>query len=221
MVYVPGGDFLMGATEGQGSLLLFSKPVHSVSLSGFWIGQTEVTQDLWIEVMGYNPSSYDFGGRIPVDSISWSECMLFIKKLNELTGQHFRIPTEAEWEYAARGGVNGKDKMFSGSDDDEEVAWHLDNNSTNLPHQVATKKPNGLGLYDMSGNVWEFCSDRYGDYSEEHQNNPKGPGPEKGSYRVIRGGCHRSPARDCRVSDRQSFSEDLPGSPFIGFRLAL
>ena len=185
MVEVRGGTFRMGATSEQGSDVDGNeKPVHSVTLSGYYIGKTEVTQALWKAVMGSNPS-YFKGDNLPVGYVSWNDCQEFIRKLNSLTGQHFRLPTEAEWEFACRGGNNSRGYKYSGSNYIDNVAWY-DGNSGKKTHPVATKSANELGIYDMSGNVFEWCADRYGDYSSGAQTNPKGP--YDGSYRVFRGG---------------------------------
>ena len=217
MVYVSGGTFTMGATAEQGSDARDSeKPIHKVTLSSFSIGRYEVTQEEWQAVMGNNPSRYK-GAKLPVENVSWNDCQEFIRKLNDLTGKQFRLPTEAEWEYAARGGNNSRGYKYAGSNDIGSVAWY-DSNSDRQTHPVGQKYPNELGLYDMSGNVWEWCSDRYGAYSSSSQVNPKGP--SSGSDRVRRGGCWLSNARNCRVSPRSYGSPDY-GFDDLGFRLAL
>ena len=215
MVWVEGGAFRMGATSEQGSDALdWEKPVHSVALSGYYIGKTEVTQALWKAVMGSNPSEFK-GDDLPVECVSWDDCQEFIRKLNSLTGQHFRLPTEAEWEFACRGGNKSRGYKYSGSNYIDNVAWY-DGNSGKKTHPVATKSPNELGIYDMSGNVWEWCSDWKGDYSSGAQTNPKGP--YVGSNRVHRGGSWDDNARHCRSSTRFSSS---PGDRFIHFGLRL
>ena len=199
MVEVRGGTLRMGATSEQGSEDCDNeKPVHSVTLSGYYIGKTEVTQALWKAVMGSNPSFFD-GDNLPVEWVSWNDCQEFIRKLNSLTGQNFRLPTEAEWEFACRGGNNSRGYKYSGSNYIDNVAWY-DGNSGGETHPVATKSSNELGIYDMSGNVWEWCSDRYAGYSSGAQTNPKGP--YDGSYRVVRGGSCDYYARCCRSSHR-------------------
>lgn len=199
MIPVEGGMFTMGATSEQGSdAYKDESPTHSVALSNYSIGQTEVTQALWQAVMGNNPSKFK-GDKRPVEKVSWEDCQQFISKLNSLTGKRFRLPTEAEWEYAARGGKQCKGYKYSGSDIISDVAWY-DSNSNKQTHDVATKKPNELGIYDMSGNVWEWCQDWYGKYSSESQNNPNGA--LSGSSRVDRGGSWLNSARNCRVSIR-------------------
>ena len=202
MVYVEGGTFRMGATEEQGEDAWdYERPVHRVTLSSYLIGKHEVTQALWEEVMGSNPSYDKQDGDYPVESVSWNDCQEFIEKLNDRTGMKFRLPTEAEWEYAARGGNRSKGYKYAGSNNLNEAGWY-DGNSGNHTHPVGEKKPNELGLYDMSGNVYEWCQDWYGDYMEESQTNPTGPQSGKGGYRVLRGGGRWSYARYCRVSLR-------------------
>ena len=199
MVYVEGGTFDMGATTEQGSDAEYREyPVHSVTLNGYYIGKCEVTQELWEAVMDYNPS-YIIGAQKPIDNLSWNDCQEFVSRLNSLTGMTFRLPTEAEWEYAARGGNQSSHYKYSGSNNIFDVAWYGDN-SGGSTHAVGTKSPNELGIYDMSGNVWEWCSDWYGGYSAGAQTNPQGP--SSGSYRVLRGGSWDDNARDCRVSLR-------------------
>ena len=201
MVEVRGGTFTMGATSEQASDAFDDeKPAHSVTLSSYYIGKTEVTQELWQAVMGSNPSYYK-GDRKPVECVSWDDCQTFISKLNSLTGKKFRLPTEAEWEFAARGGIKSKGYKYSGSNTLGDVAWY-DDNSGSTTHDVGTKNPNELGLYDMSGNVYEWCNDWYGYdyYGSSPSNNPIGPG--SGTHRVCRGGSWSGIARDCRSSDR-------------------
>ena len=216
MVWVDGGTFRMGATSEQGSEISDEKPVHSVTLSGYYIGKTEVTQALWQAVMGSNPSYFE-GDDLPVEQVSWDDCQEFIRKLNSLTGQNFRLPTEAEWEFACRGGNNSRGYKYSGSNYIDNVAWY-DGNSGDKTHPVATKSPNELGIYDMSGNVWEWCADWYGDYSSGRQTNPKGP--YDGSRRVGRGGSWFIGARGCRSSDRY-FDHPTVRYLNLGLRLAL
>ena len=218
MVYVKGGTFSMGATAEQGSDVYDDeKPVHQVTLSDYYIGKYEVTQGLWKAVMGSNPSYYKSGDNYPVEMVSWDEVQDFLTKLNALTGKHYVLPTEAQWEYAARGGVKSQGYKYSGSNELDDVAWHSGNSGYET-HPVGLKSPNELGIYDMSGNVWEWCSDWYGDYSSSSQTNPIGP--VNGSDRVIRGGCWGNRARDCRVSIRSFITPDLR-SNYIGFRVVL
>ena len=215
MVYVEGGSFDMGATSEQGSdAENDEKPVHRVTLSDYYIGECEVTQEMWEAVMGSNPSNFK-GAQNPVERVSWNDCQNFIKKLNSLTGRTFRLPTEAEWEYAARGGNQSRHYKYSGSNNIFDVAWY-DNNSGDRTHAVGTKSPNELGICDMIGNVYEWCSDWYGTYSAGVQTNPQGP--SSGSNRVLRGGSWLNYARYCRVSKRIYLG---PGSSYIGNGLRL
>ena len=217
MVYVSGGTFTMGATSEQGSEADdYEKPTHSVTLSSFYLCKYEVTQALWRAVMGNNPS-YFKGNNLPVENVSWNDCQTFISRLNNLTGKNFRLPTEAEWEYAARGGNRSRGYKYSGSNTLSDVAWY-DGNGGSETHPVGSKSPNELGLYDMSGNVWEWCSDRHGIYSSSAQTNPTGS--SSGSYRVLRGGGWFSDAMDCRSSYRGSLTPDYRNG-FLGLRLAL
>ena len=217
MVYVSGGTFKMGATPEQGwDAWSDESPVHEVQLSGYYIGKYEVTQALWESVMGTNPS-YSIGLNLPVENVSWKDAKKFIRKLNAKTGKSYRLPTEAEWEYAARGGNKSRGYKYSGSDDIGTVAWYRGNSESMTTHPVGTKAANELGIHDMSGNVYEWCSDWYGAYSADFQTNPRGP--SSGSYRVFRGGAYRTDAGNCRVSFR---SGDSPGDwdYYVGFRLA-
>ena len=199
MVPVEGGTFTMGATSEQGSdANEDEKPAHEVTLSDYCIGQTEVTQALWKAVMGSNPSDSK-GDNLPVEQVSWDDCQVFIQNLNQLTGKQFRLPTEAEWEYAARGGRKSRGYKYAGGNNIGLVAWCGDN-SGNRTHTVATKQANELGVYDMSGNVWEWCSDWYDGYQSSSQSDPQRP--SLGSCRVNRGGSCYCNAGDCRVSDR-------------------
>lgn len=213
MIAVEGGTFQMGSNSGDND----EKPVHEVRVNSFSIGQTEVTQELWEAVMGTNPSDFK-GNKKPVEKVSWNDCQTFIQKSNQLTGKQFRLPTEAEWEFAARGGTQSKNYTYSGSNNIEDVAWYT-NNSGNTTHDVGTKSPNELGIYDMSGNVYEWCQDWYGSdyYSSSVVNNPTGP--TSGSYRVDRGGSWLSNAAYCRVSLRSSLAPSFAYSN-PGFRLA-
>ncbi|MBR3915349.1 MAG: formylglycine-generating enzyme family protein [Bacteroidales bacterium] len=218
MIAVEGGTFQMGATSEQGSDANDNeKPVHPVTLSDYYIGETEVTQELWQAVMGSNPSYFSGYPQRPVEYVSWNDCQEFITKLNELTGKNFRLPTEAEWEYAARGGNKSQRYKYSGSNTIGNVAWY-DDNSGSETHDVKTKQANELGIYDMSGNVWEWCQDWYGDYSSGSQTNPTGP--SSGSVRVLRGGGWNYFATYCRVSYRLNCFPDL-GFHYFGFRLIL
>ena len=221
MIPVEGGTFQMGGNDSNAYDK--EKPVHQVTLSSFSIGQTEVTQELWEAVMGSNPSKFK-GSKLPVECVSWNDCQTFITNLNELTGKTFRLPTEAEWEYAARGGNKSNGYTYSGSNTIDDVAWYWDNipsqseGTTGCSAQpVATKAPNELGIYDMSGNVWEWCQDWYGSYSSESQTNPTGP--SSGAGRVKRGGSWYYYATNCRVSYRD-YSNPTLTSSHLGLRLA-
>lgn len=219
MVPVKGGTFTMGATEEEDAdhATFVASPKHQVTLSNFSIGQTEVTQELWVAVMGSNPSQDTSNLQYPVSYINWPDCDSFITKLNELTGLHFRLPTEAEWEYAAKGGANSQGFVYSGSDDLDEVAW-ISTNSDSHPHQVATKKANELGLYDMNGNIEEWCHDWYSLYTEDPVVNPSGP--ETGMSKVHRGGRWNGSAKYCRLTRRDGFSQGVKRN-YMGMRLAL
>ena len=218
MVLVEGGTFTMGATPEQGSDAGDNEmPAHKVTLDSFYIGKFPVTQRLWVAVMGSNPS-YFKGDDLPVEWVSWDDVQTFLRKLNAATGKAYRLPTEAEWEYAARGGNKSQGYKYAGSNDPDLVAWH-DGNSDGTTHEVGTRFPNELGIYDMSGNVWEWCQDWHGSYSSSPQTNPKGP--NSGSYRVVRGGGWCNYARDCWVSNRLSFTPVSRNIILLGFRLAL
>ena len=217
MIPVEAGTFTMGATPEMTDPHDDEMPTHQVMITNnYYIGQTEVTQALWKAVMGSNPS-YFKGDNRPVESVNWNDCRKFITELNKLTGRKFRLPTEAEWEYAARGGKKSQGYQYSGSNNLNEVAWYWENSSKQT-HDVATKQPNELGVYDMSGNVWEWCQDLYGSYSSTSQTNPTGA--KSGSYRVYRGGSWDLRARCCRSSYRNCSS---PGSvdDYLGLRLVL
>ena len=225
MMKVQGGTFTMGATPEQGTEEPWNDewPTHEVTVSSFSIGQTEVTQELWQAVMGSNPSYFTGDPKRPVETVSWDECQQFIATLNQLTGMNFRMPTEAEWEYAARGGNRSEGYKYAGSNDINETAWWDDNAGDGVgesspdygTHPVALKKANELGLYDMSGNVWEWCQDWYGTYSQEVQINPTGP--ETGTEHLYRGGSWLNYARNCRVSCR--FHWVTNGVNYVGLRL--
>ena len=209
MVYVVGGTFQMGSNSGDSD----EKPIHTVTVSSFYMDKTEVTQAEYRKVMGKNPSKFSGCDDCPVENVSWHDANEYAKKVGK------RLPTEAEWEYAARGGNKSKGYRYSGSNTISSVGWY-DNNSDWKTHPVAQKQPNELGLYDMSGNVWEWCSDWYGEesYSSSPQNNPQGP--NSGEYRVLRGGSWGSLDGSCRVANRNGSD---PGSRYydLGFRLVL
>ena len=218
MVRVDGGTFRMGATSEQGSDAQDDeKPVHQVTLSGYYIGKYEVTQEEWQAVMGSNPSYHKGSGKLPVEDVSWDECQEFIRRLNSLTGKTFRLPTEAEWEYAARGGNKSRGYKYAGGNNIGSVAWH-DGNSGEKTHEVGGKQPNEIGMYDMSGNVFEWCSDWYSSYSSSSQENPMGA--SSGSFRVYRGSSMLSNAVYDHVARRFNCSPSL-GVYNLGLRLAL
>ncbi|MDR1408586.1 MAG: formylglycine-generating enzyme family protein [Tannerella sp.] len=246
MIFVEGGLFMMGCTAEQGSFCNNEeKPVHQVTVSDFYIGKYEVTQTEWEAVMSHNPSYFHqlnwddmaaymqrinarnetnyaiptraqwLKAALPVERVNWFDVQEFIRRLNELTGKRYRLPTEAEWEYAARGGAASRGYKYSGSDLAGDVAWCA-HNAGGQTHPVGTKKPNELGIYDMNGNVWEWCDDWYGKYGHTPQIDPKGAPP--GPSRVFRGGSWNS------IMQRVSIREDaMPGDcrSNLGFRLAL
>jgi formylglycine-generating enzyme required for sulfatase activity len=260
MVFVEGGTFTMGCTIEQG-YDCSSKPAHSVTVGSFYLAKHEVTQKLWTAVMGENPIDavkkdieehlaktkrrgrwlYKkelhtvaalLGDNLPVVYVSWYDTQKFIEKLNAMSGKSYRLPTEAEWEFAARGGNKSKGYRYSGGNNVGDVAWYgcdsfaslggcmvecKDGNSGGKTHPVGTKTPNELGLYDMSGNVKEWVNDWEGDYSSDDRTNPTGP--SKGAYRILRGGEWGQEARYCKVSERNSFPP-LADDDGLGFRLA-
>ncbi len=212
----------MGATPEQQSNTSDEYPIHSVKLNNFYIGQTEVTQGLWKSIMGNNPSNFKKGDDYPVEKVSWADCIEFITKLNEKTGKEFRLPTEAEWEYAARGGGNKSlGCKFSGNNNIDEVAWYK-KNSNKQTHPVAQKAENELGIYDMTGNVCEWCSDLYDIYDSVPvpQINPQGPTSSDFSH-VFRGGSWDLEEKWEHISYRHANCSFNNGSKTIGFRLAL
>jgi formylglycine-generating enzyme required for sulfatase activity len=218
MVFVQGGTFWMGCPrEQQGDCDDDESPLYSVTLSDFRISKYEVTQVQWKLIMGNNPSEFT-GDRLPVEMVSWDDVQVFITRLNAFTGKRYRLPTEAEWEYAARGGRQSAGYTYSGSHNLNDAGWFADN-SGGTTHAVGTKLPNELGIYDMSGNVWEWCIDKYCRYPALAQHNPMEVG-SCGSYRVSRGGGWFGSARRCRVTDR---SHDNPDSRYgnLGFRVVL
>ena len=194
-----------------------SSPAHKVTLSTYYIGLTEVTQELWEFVMGTNPSGFTGDLKRPVENVSWNDCQTFVSRLNAMYGTEFRLPTEAEWEFAARGGIYSQGYTYSGSNYAFDVGWY-GANSNNQSHRVATMAPNELGIYDMSGNVYEWCQDRYGSYSSTSQTNPTGP--SSGSNRLVRGGGWKGVVGHCSVSYRFGQSPTTKDN-FRGFRLAL
>lgn len=220
MMPVAGGTFTMGCTRPRSAKHNYEAefPTHKVTVDSFYMGKFEVTQRLWKEVMGDNPSRWTYNDSLPVEQVSWNDVQMFIARLSQMTGYRFRLPTEAEWEFAARGGNLSKGYVYPGQDGDPgAVAWY-GMNSGNYTHPVGRKKPNELGLHDMAGNVWEWCSDWYGAYSSEDQINPRGP--KHGDSRILRGGSLNSPSWGCTVSDRSWYQPDY-GYGFHGFRLVL
>lgn len=217
MVLVGTGTYTMGATiEQKLDEWANETPAHQVTIASFYINKYEVTQEEWQAVMGNNPASFT-GLKHPVEQVSWNDSQEFLKKLNSLTGRNFRLPTEAEWEYAARGGNRSNGTKYSGSENLNDVAWYNDN-SNGATHDVGTKQPNELGLYDFCGNVREWCQDRFGSYNSYSQINPKGA--SSGSNRVYRGGSWDNTARFCRVSNRDFYTQDYK-SDNLGLRLVL
>jgi len=227
MILVKGGTFSMGCGLDQGrNCEEDEKPVHQVTLNDFYLGKSEVTQKLWLDVMGTNPSNFATCDDCPVENVSWLDVQEFIKKLNQLTGKKYSLPTEAQWEYAARGGSSASIVTvfkYAGSDNIDEVSWYFKGkegmeDKNGKPHPKNQKKPNALGLYDMSGNVWEWCNDWYGGYTSKKEVNPQGP--STGSYKVFRGGSWNNTANFCRVFFRHYLK---PNSRYynLGLRLAL
>ena len=217
MMYVEGGTFMMGSEAANAEE--DEKPVHKVTLSDFYIGETEVTQHLWEKVMGddNNPSAKK-GTNLPVTNITWDECQTFVEKLSEMTGMHFRLPTEAEWEYAARGGQKSKGYTYAGSNAIAEVAWYKEN-SNDQTHAVGQKQPNELGIYDMTGNVWEYCYDWHSQYTDQTQTNPMGA--TTGEKRVLRGGCYHYDSKNCTNTNRHSYYTPDKGGASTGLRIVL
>lgn len=204
LVIVEGGSFLMGATENDGEVFDYEKPQRKKTVKSFYIGQTEVTQALWMAVMGNNPSHWK-GYNLPVEQVSYNDCKEFIQRINILTERQFGLPSEEEWEYAARGGNRSKGYKYSGGNNLGLVAWYY-NNSGNKTHNVAQKEPNELGLYDMTGNVWEWCSSKFG--------NTKW-------INVLRGCCWDTKAKKCRLSINDDNDSTNPGNKQRGFRLVM
>jgi len=214
MLYVEGGTFMMGNGD-RGVLYSNYTPSRKVTVNSFYISKYEVTQKQWETVIGKNPSKFK-GENLPVETVSWNDAQEFILKLNTLTGKKYRLPTEAEWEYAARGGNQNRAYMYSGSNDLKDVAWY-NYNSRDSTHPVGEKSPNELGLYDMSGNVWEWCYDWFGNYNSNTQTNPQGP--SSGSFRLLCGGGWSSDSQCCHPAYR-GFIEPSSGDSVSGFRLA-
>ena len=208
MISVEGGAFLMGGRA--------QKTLHSITVGSFNIGKYQITQEQWEAVMGNNPS-YFKGENLPVERVSWNDVQNFILKLNKKTGMNYRLPTEAEWEYAAGGGNNGHNYKFSGSKIIDDVAWYFVNSKTRT-HTVGQKQANELGIHDMSGNVWEWCNDWYSRryYKESPSQNP--PGPQIGTYRVKRGGSLGSDSGSCAIFNR-NYNRAKYSNLDIGFRI--
>ena len=220
MISVEGGTFDLGATPEQGLYAAFDeKPSIQVTVSSFYLAEVPVTQALWTAIMGDNPSHFK-GDNLPVERVSWEDCQEFIKRLNIQTGIIFRLPTEAEWEYAARGGQHSRHHKYSGADDNDksEYLWFKEN-SLSLSHEVKTKLPNELELYDMNGNISEWCGDWYfNSYANNGERvNPKGP--SSGVAKVYRGGSWDDKAMNCRVSKRFSMNPIFKNK-LVGLRLA-
>ena len=215
-VLVRSGHFNMGCTDEQQDCAGKEKPVRRVGVDSYYIGQYEVTQAQWRAVMGDNPSLFVGCEQCPVEQVSWEDVQEFLRRLNERTRQNYRLPTEAEWEFAARGGREGRGYQYAGSNEAEAVAWHAVN-AGSMTHAVGQKMPNELRLYDMSGNVWEWCQDWFGNYPSVGENNP--PGAAKGAARISRGGSWNFDSRFCRVARRSNL---VPTERYsdLGFRLA-
>lgn len=220
MVKVEGGTFTMGCTNPQDSdCYYWEKPRRTITVNSFSIGKYPVTQKQWKAIMGSDPSRKECQD-CPVIYVSWYDAQMFINKLNQLTDKNYRLPTEAEWEYAAKGGNQSHGYKYAGGNDAMEVAWY-DTLISHHTHPVGTKKPNELGLYDMSGNVWQWCNDWFDEkyYSTGPSNNPKGPASGNGN-RSLRGGSWWGPVKDCRVSNRDMYPPDSKDDD-VGFRLAM
>lgn len=225
MKYVQGGTFSMGREESDAEAWDGERPIHTVTLShDYYIGETEVTQGLWKAVMGSNPSYEDcgIGDNLPVNYVSWNDCHDFIRELNNETGKNFRLPTEAEWEYAASGGSKSRGYKYCGSNIIGDVAWFEDNSDGKV-HLVKSKSPNELGIYDMSGNVLEWCEDWFDYYPVESVYDPVGPSLSSGWGRVMRGGSWDGNENECRVVSRDY---DVRYAPeylltLVGMRLLL
>ncbi|MDR1274646.1 MAG: formylglycine-generating enzyme family protein [Odoribacteraceae bacterium] len=217
MVLVQGGTFRMGGVDVEGTEDESEDelPVHEVTISSFYMGKFEVTQVQWEALMDNKPSNFK-GDHLPVEQVSWNDVQLFIKRLNAATGKQYRLPTEAEWEYAARGGNQSKGYRYAGGNAAENIAW-VEDNSGDRTHPVGTKQPNELGIHDMNGNVWEWCHDFYGPYPASAQQDPRGA--SSGPARVFRGNSWSGAGVYCRVAFRR---RSLPeyGYNFLGFRLA-
>jgi formylglycine-generating enzyme required for sulfatase activity len=218
MLFIQGGTFQTGSPDDDSDAYDDEKPQHEVTLSDFYLSKYPVTQAMWRAVMGSDPKELKFKGcdQCPVEGVSWNDAQEFLKKLNSKTGKSYRLPSEAEWEFAARGGQESKGYKYAGGNDLKKVGW-FDDNSEDKTYPVGELDANELGLHDMSGNVWEWCQDWNEDYSPKPQTNPQGP--KTGYYRVMRGGCWYFTAPNCRVTSRRSMHPGNGGSN-VGFRLA-
>lgn len=215
LVFVKGGTFKMGDLSGDGSRE--ETPVHQVTVNDFYMGKFEVTQSQWESIMGSNPSHFNGCPNCPVERVSWIDVQEFLVKLNELTGKSYRLPTEAEWEYAAKGGSKSRGFLYSGKNNVNFVAWYS-GNSGNKTNPVGQKEPNELGIYDMSGNVWEWVNDWFNYYTETPKDNPTGP--DNGDGRIVKGGSWFGHAGGNRVSCRGS-DEPVNKRSYIGFRIVV
>jgi formylglycine-generating enzyme required for sulfatase activity len=223
MTYVKGGCFQMGATDDDCDASPEERPLHEACVNDFYIGKYEVTQGQWKKIMGSDTIALSTCGsdNCPVDNVSWNDANDFVNKLNSKTGRKYRLPSEAEWEYAATSG--GKSEKYSGGKDVNSVSWNADN-SGKINHPVGTKAPNGLGIYDMSGNVWEMTNDWYGEqyYKNSPRNNPSGP--VSGADHVVRGGCRTGGVVNQRTSRRTYIADRTKGKGYggnVGFRLVM
>lgn len=215
MVFVQGGSFKMGSNESDDE-----KPIHNVTLSSFYIGKYEITQKQWRTIMSTDPSYFKNCDDCPVESVSWNDVQEFLQKLNQKTGKKYRLPTEAEWEYAARGGNKNQNYTYAGSNSIDSTAWY-ESNLENKTHEVGGRQVNDLGLYDMIGNVWEWCNDWYGEnyYKSSSKNNPSGA--SSGSNRVIRGVGWNGYPTGCLVAHRGGSNPPAFRNSGVGFRVAL
>ncbi len=229
MILVEGGTFSMGAQKTDPNGINYDSyakkeesPVHQVTLSDYYIGKYEVTQDVWEAVMGNNPSRFK-GNKKPVECISWNDCQEFVLKLQALTGLKFGLPTEAQWEYAARGGNKSMGYKYSGSNSLDDIACYSKYFNIDGHKEVGSKQPNELGIYDMIGNVWEWCNDYYNNYCDSIQTDPIGPNKDKfgASYRVYRGGGWANESKLCRVSCRGGYVAGGVIGSDVGLRLVI
>jgi len=226
MVLVEGGTYMMGNPDRDRNDEYAEDVPHEVTLSSFYICKYEVTEALWTAVMGSNPSRHKLGDNYPVEQVNWYDCQDFVEKLSELTGRHFRLPTEAEWEYAARGGQRSRGYRYSGSYNLDEIGWHV-GNAHHYKREVGTKKPNELGLYDMTGNVSEWCQDKLDIEYYHHSPSINPQGPDRSTYkdnRCFRGGSVCDDDKYDRLKVYTRFSSGMPPeekSFYIGLRLAM